>query len=641
MVCVAHMGYMKGIAQTCVPNTPVTVGAPAQSGALSALITQQGSAALKDFSEWESMRNNLSNCNGSTGKKLREIEDNMSQLSLQRQDLLAVKDVSNLQKQLADLARSRDDSREELKKNLAQVKTAGLYIAIVGNINPLTPKPELIHIAENAIAPQAARDLGGTYIQRETRVSNLSSVSDVIRSFSSGSMVIGEILKDQAMNASKLFVYAAKVYVSPAKTLPQLSGTAAENGQVKIIAISSTNTPEMALSGTGLPQSVIDDLTSILSAKMAAIDSENAAATRKAREVAAAGESKVGAILQQISGIEAQIGTAKNKVKEVLNQLGYPFNGDDLSGSITNAVNGISARANELAKQWLDVKAKELLWKESSVLPEGAPADAIGKTASDLAIQLDKTYGRITTSAEVMEIINLSVSGYQEGRNVDVVRNLERVWVIAIPQDDNTFRVVTVGKFSVNSKILGSNTVSSTPTPPQNTSQTTPPPVEKPLSLTQVKAEIQQGETYYFAQQYAQAFPLLYKHRQHLAFNAINQRQLGYMYDMGSGVKQDYAEAATWYRKAADAGDAWAQNNLAVLYENGRGVQQNYASAIWWYQTAVEQGNSYAQANLAVIYEQGKGIKADKTEAVRLYRMAARQGNDFAQKALQRLGYSW
>jgi TPR repeat protein len=41
------------------------------------------------------------------------------------------------------------------------------------------------------------------------------------------------------------------------------------------------------------------------------------------------------------------------------------------------------------------------------------------------------------------------------------------------------------------------------------------------------------------------------------------------MYDTGQGVPQDYAKAATWYRKAADHGMAKAQFNLAVLYADG------------------------------------------------------------------------
>jgi hypothetical protein len=51
------------------------------------------------------------------------------------------------------------------------------------------------------------------------------------------------------------------------------------------------------------------------------------------------------------------------------------------------------------------------------------------------------------------------------------------------------------------------------------------------------------------------------------------------LYDQGHGVPQDYAQAAIWYRKAAEQGLALAQSNLGVLYEEGRGVPKDYAQA--------------------------------------------------------------
>jgi hypothetical protein len=55
------------------------------------------------------------------------------------------------------------------------------------------------------------------------------------------------------------------------------------------------------------------------------------------------------------------------------------------------------------------------------------------------------------------------------------------------------------------------------------------------------------------------------------------------MYYNGKGVPQDYAEAARWYRKAADQGNADAQNNLGVMYGNGQGVPQDYVRAHMWF----------------------------------------------------------
>ncbi len=70
------------------------------------------------------------------------------------------------------------------------------------------------------------------------------------------------------------------------------------------------------------------------------------------------------------------------------------------------------------------------------------------------------------------------------------------------------------------------------------------------------------------------------------------------MYDYGEGVPQDYAEAVSWYRKAAEQGYAHAQNNLGVMYETVRVSLKTYAEAVSWYRKAAEQGNADAQTNL-------------------------------------------
>jgi TPR repeat protein len=44
--------------------------------------------------------------------------------------------------------------------------------------------------------------------------------------------------------------------------------------------------------------------------------------------------------------------------------------------------------------------------------------------------------------------------------------------------------------------------------------------------------------------------------------NAAAQSYLGYMFETGRGVPQNYTEAAMWYRRAAEQGDGLAQYSL-------------------------------------------------------------------------------
>jgi len=112
------------------------------------------------------------------------------------------------------------------------------------------------------------------------------------------------------------------------------------------------------------------------------------------------------------------------------------------------------------------------------------------------------------------------------------------------------------------------------------------------------------------------------------------QSSLGYLYDVGKGVKQDYAQAAKWYRKAAEQGSPSAQNSLGYLYDVGKGVKQDYSQAAKWYRKAAEQGHRSAQNNLGYLYDVGKGVKQDYAQAAKWYQKAAEQGSSIAKSNL-------
>ncbi|MDA9318678.1 sel1 repeat family protein [Octadecabacter sp.] len=112
------------------------------------------------------------------------------------------------------------------------------------------------------------------------------------------------------------------------------------------------------------------------------------------------------------------------------------------------------------------------------------------------------------------------------------------------------------------------------------------------------------------------------------AGSARTQNALGYMYENGYGVPQDYAEAVRLYRLAADQGDANAQYNLGNMYANGQGVPQDYAEAVRLYRLAADQGDANAQYNLGFMYENGQGVLQDNVMAHMWYNIGAANGNE-------------
>ena len=121
--------------------------------------------------------------------------------------------------------------------------------------------------------------------------------------------------------------------------------------------------------------------------------------------------------------------------------------------------------------------------------------------------------------------------------------------------------------------------------------------------------------------------------------NADAQCNLGVLYEDGKGVTQNYSEAAKWYRMAANQGLADAQYFLSYLYEEGLGVTQSYSEAAKWSRKAADQGDADAQNDLGFMYEYGQGVTQSYSEAAKWYRKAADQGNANAQCNLGLLYY--
>ena len=83
---------------------------------------------------------------------------------------------------------------------------------------------------------------------------------------------------------------------------------------------------------------------------------------------------------------------------------------------------------------------------------------------------------------------------------------------------------------------------------------------------------------------------------------------LGYIYSEGKGVPRNNAQAAIWYRKAAEHGDDLAAATLGSMYLWGKGVPENYAEAMKWSLKAAKQGNAFGQYSLGDIYMRGLGV---------------------------------
>jgi TPR repeat protein len=115
------------------------------------------------------------------------------------------------------------------------------------------------------------------------------------------------------------------------------------------------------------------------------------------------------------------------------------------------------------------------------------------------------------------------------------------------------------------------------------------------------------------------------------AGNAQAWYAIGFVYSNGVGVEMDLPGAIKYFRKGAVAGDADCQTSMGMVYQAGdkipSGIEADPAEAAKWYRLAADQDHTEAIQHLAMMNAAGMGIEKNEEEAARLFRKGAELGN--------------
>ena len=104
--------------------------------------------------------------------------------------------------------------------------------------------------------------------------------------------------------------------------------------------------------------------------------------------------------------------------------------------------------------------------------------------------------------------------------------------------------------------------------------------------------------------------------------DATAMRKLGFAYRNGKrGLKQDYTQAFTWFKRAADLRDVTSLAACGLAYLYGDGVKRNHVRGAAMLGEAAGMGSDVACAYLGMANSDGKcGFDKDPQEATRWYR---------------------
>ncbi len=106
------------------------------------------------------------------------------------------------------------------------------------------------------------------------------------------------------------------------------------------------------------------------------------------------------------------------------------------------------------------------------------------------------------------------------------------------------------------------------------------------------------------------------------------------MYERGIGVDTSPIKAAQYYLQAAELNSSQAQYKIGLYYTSGYGVDADHTQAFHWLEKSHQQGNIAATTELGRMYENGSGVMQDYLKAFSYYEQAALQADMEAQYQL-------
>jgi uncharacterized protein len=104
------------------------------------------------------------------------------------------------------------------------------------------------------------------------------------------------------------------------------------------------------------------------------------------------------------------------------------------------------------------------------------------------------------------------------------------------------------------------------------------------------------------------------------------QHALGVLFARGRGVREDDAQAAALFRRAAENGSIAGAVEYAIALFNGVGVAKDEEGAAEYFRRAAFRGNAIAQNRLARLHVAGRGVETDLVEAATWHLLASSQG---------------
>lgn len=438
------------LAQYHTPQSPIMI--PKSNLDKSSLIEILNSTrALFTPIEIDELRLAIRKSNNAVDNEISLIKSHMSNRFMDKQELLQLKDIKQINEVIREKERNRKAIEEQIKNDLSNINFKGLFIVVLKEIDPWASKQQLADQAEITLAPRAIEDLNGVFVSSMTQVENSVLISDKIKSIISGEMSIEKQYISRTIDNRTKFLYVVKVNVAPLKKAVKTETTSLGEKENVLILNAMTEEAASQLAAFGVSQDEVTKVNFEVESTRQSIDLANATASRREMDILRNGNTNIGKIDKEIETLKNSLTNRSGTLKRIIEEkTDVTFDPNRPDESINAALAFLDKELDNLKSQLISIKEKELIARYAvSVTAEGTPAEDIAKTAVNIAGQIEQSYSRIEQFMEETTSENFMLKDVQRGQQKDVYRKLDTVWLYPVAGDQDNFLLTVVVQFNI------------------------------------------------------------------------------------------------------------------------------------------------------------------------------------------------
>ena len=400
----------------------------------------------------------VNECNNETDNQIARLKAQATTYSLEKQELLKLKDIKKIQEQITEKEKSKGNIIEQIKSDLASVSLKGLYICVFKDLNPYggPSQSEIQDLSKSAIVPEAIQFLNGVFISSCTDLykdGKTEIFNNHIKTIISGEMGVEKVLFTKRTKGQTQFIYIAKVNVTPLKKAVKPNNMVYGENTNKPLVLDPVNNAEykVKLQEFGVSENDINEMLSQINSLQETINSENILARKQQQNIISSGNANIDKIDKDISDLKAQLKNSSSLVKKLIEEkTNVKYKENNTEESITEALVYFDNKIQTTYSDMISIKEQEMLGKyNTNVSSEGNPAEDIAKAAMLLVDQIKKNYTKVEHFFKVQELQNNEFIKNQIAQEKELYREIDKIWIYPVPGDNNNYTLTLIAKFKV------------------------------------------------------------------------------------------------------------------------------------------------------------------------------------------------